>query len=436
MNRQILRLALPNIISNITVPLLGMADLAIAGRTGAATLTIAAMSVGTGIFGMIYWNCAFLRMGASGLTAQAYGARRLDVCADMLLRSTVVALALAALLLALQRPVWDVSAAIIGGSDSIRALAQAYFDVRIWAAPATVWLMALQGWFIGMQDSDTPMAVALLSNVVNIAASYWLAIGCQMGITGIAMGTVAAQYAGLAVSLGVVAVRYRSCVRLASVRRSLNPQALTVFFNINRDIFLRTLCMVIAYTFFTAVSARMGDITLAVNTLLMQLFTLFSYMTDGLAYAAEALVGRFIGERDRARLTLCMRRLLMWGAVVALAYVVVYVGLWRSILALFNPEPEVLEAAGRYVGWIVAVPIVGFAPFMFDGFLIGAAQTTVMRNTVFWATVIYLTTFFALHAGLGMGNTSIWIAFIVFLAGRGLLLWRCTRGLRTITDMV
>lgn len=299
MNRRILRLAIPNIISNITIPLLGMVDTAIAGRLGDGAAAIGAIGIGTTIFNMIYWTCGFLRMGTSGITAQAYGARNLRECTDILVRSMSVAIVLALLLVLLRNPVGRFSLGLMQGSEGARALAAEYFFARIWAAPASISLFAIHGWFIGMQNSKTPMVVSIISNVVNVVFSALFVFRFDMGIAGVAWGTVVAQYTGVAVSWIFWGVYYGRLAKYADLRRSIRLKPMTQFFHINKDIFLRTLCLVTAYTFFTAASSRFGDTVLATNTLLMQLFTLFSYMSDGFAYAAESLAGKYIGAGNR-----------------------------------------------------------------------------------------------------------------------------------------
>lgn len=419
-DREILRLALPNIVSNITIPLLGMADTAIAGRIG-DDANIAALSVGTTIFSMIYWNCAFLRMGTGGITAQAYGAGQPGECANMLARSVWVAAVLALLLLAFQRPIGHASLALMQAGNHVNALAADYFFARVWAAPASVLLLSLQGWLIGMQDARTPMFIAILSNVVNVVFSLWFALGLGWGIAGVAWGTVVAQYTGLLVALVFLWVKYRGYLRLIDLRASLSLVPLVHFLTINRDIFLRTLCVVTAYTFFTAASARFGDTILTTNAVLMQLFTLFSYLSDGFAYAGEALSGRFVGERNAEALRRFMGRLMGWALVIALVFVGAYALCWRQILALFSPSSAIIATAGRYIVWIIAVPLVGAVPFMIDGIMIGATRTRILRNTVFYALAAYLAVFYALAPWIG--NDALWIAFLTFLFARGFFLY-------------
>lgn len=429
MNKAILRLALPSIVSNITIPLLGMIDIAIAGRIGDDS-TIGALAIGTAIFNFIYWNFAFLRMGTSGLAAQAYGAGNKREGAAILGRSLLVALAIALVLLVFNRPIGRLAMKIMeGGSQEMMALAAEYFYARIWAAPAAIGIFSLHGWLTGMQDTTTPMVVSIVNNIINVAASLWFVFGLDMGVAGIAWGTVVAQYVALAITLLIIALRYGDYVRAINFREIFHLEPLVRFFRINSDAFLRTLCVCTVYTCFTAFSARFGDTILATNELLMQLFMLFSYMLDGFCYAAESLTGRFIGERNRERLRRCNRLLLVWCAGVALLYIVAYIFWWQPILSIFTSSPTIMACAEEYIWWIVMVPLVGFIPFLIDGILIGATKTRIMRNTTFFALVAFFVLFFALE-GL-LDNRALWIAFIGFIVVRFVLMLIATRGVDT-----
>ena len=425
MNKAILRLAVPSIVSNVTIPLLGMIDIAIAGRIGDDT-TIGALAIGTAIFNFIYWNFAFLRMGTSGLAAQAYGAGDKRETANILGRSMIAAFGIALLLLLFNRPVGELAMKIMEGSPEVMALAAEYFFVRIWAAPAAIGIFSLHGWLTGMQDTTSPMVVSIVNNVINIGASLWFVFGMDMGVKGIALGTVVAQYVALVVTLAIIAIRYKEHVRGLSLRESLKMEPLVRFFRINSDAFLRTLCVCVVYTCFTAFSARFGDTILATNELLMQLFMLFSYMLDGFCYAAESLTGRFIGERNRASLAHCIRLLAVWCAGVAAIYIVGYIFWWEPILGIFTSSPTIMACAEEYIWWIVMVPLVGFIPFLIDGILIGATKTRIMRNTTFFALGAFFALFFALQATLG--NRALWIAFIGFIVVRFVLMLVATKG--------
>ncbi|MBP3441053.1 MAG: MATE family efflux transporter [Tidjanibacter sp.] len=428
MNRAILRLTIPNIVSNVTIPLLGMIDIAIAGRIGDDT-TIGALAIGTAIFNFIYWNFAFLRMGTSGLAAQAYGAGDKKATANILGRSMIASIGIALLLLLFNRPIGRLAMNIMEGSPEVMSLAAEYFFARIWAAPAAISIFALHGWLTGMQDSVTPMVVSILGNIVNIACSLWFVFGMDMGVVGIAWGTVVAQYTSLLLTLLILLVRYSNYIRGISLRESLRMEPLARFFRINSDAFLRTLSVCTVYTCFTAFSARFGDTILATNELLMQLFMLFSYMLDGFCYAAESLTGRFIGERNRESLRRCIRLLAIWCGGVAALYIVAYIFWWEPILGIFTSSPTIMACAGEYIWWIVMVPLVGFIPFLIDGILIGATKTRIMRNTTFFALVAFFVLFFALESLLG--NRALWIAFIGFIVVRFVLMLVATKGVST-----
>ena len=429
MNRKILALALPNIISNITVPLLGLVDIAIVGHLGDDSL-IGGIAIGTAVFNFIYWNFAFLRMGASGCTAQAYGARNFTEIASVFVRALILALAAALLLVVFQRPIGHAVFLLMDGTPHTMSYAADYFYARIWAAPATISMFAFHGWYIGMQNSRFPMYISIGVNVVNLIFCLWFALGLGWGIVGVAWGTVVAQYSGLVLSIVLWGVYYRRFLRYIRIRECLKLDALLAFFKINRDIFLRTACIVVVYTFFTSASSGMGDTMLAVNTLLMQLFTLFSYLMDGFAYAGESLAGRYTGAHNVQALNRCVRLLLVWGGVVAVLYTGIYAFGWRSVLSLFTESPAILSEAGGYVGWLIAIPLVAFIPFTIDGILIGATRTAVMRDSVFLSTALFFAVYYGFRSVIG--NNALWAAFLLFLIARGILQYFMTYRLKII----
>lgn len=429
MNRKILALALPNIISNITVPLLGLVDIAIVGHLGDDSL-IGGIAIGTAVFNFIYWNFAFLRMGASGCTAQAYGARNFTEIASVFVRALILALAAALLLVVFQRPIGHAVFLLMDGTPHTMSYAADYFYARIWAAPATISMFAFHGWYIGMQNSRFPMYISIGVNVVNLIFCLWFALGLGWGIVGVAWGTVVAQYSGLVLSIVLWGVYYRRFLWYIRIRECLKLDALLAFFKINRDIFLRTACIVVVYTFFTSASSGMGDTMLAVNTLLMQLFTLFSYLMDGFAYAGESLAGRYTGAHNVQALNRCVRLLLVWGGVVAVLYTGIYAFGWRTVLSLFTESPAILSEAGGYVGWLIAIPLVAFIPFTIDGILIGATRTAVMRDSVFLSTALFFAVYYGFRSVIG--NNALWAAFLLFLIARGILQYFMTHRLKII----
>lgn len=420
LNKEILRLALPSIITNITVPLLGMVDVAIVGHIGNASY-IAAIALATMVFNLIYWNFGFLRMGTSGLTAQAYGAGDKAEYLHVLVRGMTIALGAALMLILLQRPIGFLCERWIHSREETLALTLTYFYIRIWAAPATLGLYALKGWFIGMQNAKTPMWIAIVLNLVNILCSLILVFGFHAGIAGVAWGTVIAQYCGLAIAITLWFLKYGELRHDIHIRESLKLSEMVRFFKINGDIFLRTLCLIAVFTFIPYISAEMGDEVLAANTLLMQLFTLLSYIMDGFAYAGESLVGRYIGAKDSESLQKCIRRLLHWGLGLALVFTVLYATCGRGLLGILTSDQAVIDKAMEYILWTVLVPFTGFAAFIYDGIYIGATASKAMRNVMFVATGVFFAAYYALRHSLG--NDGLWIAFLLFLTFRGLLMF-------------
>lgn len=322
-NRQILNIALPAIVSNITVPLLGLVDVAIVGHLGAASY-IGAIAVGGMTFNVIYWIFGFLRMGTSGLTGQALGRRDLTETVRMLCRSLGIAMAVAMALIVLQVPLREASMLVMQPPAEVRRLASIYFNILIWGAPAMLGLFSLSGWYIGMQNSRVPMFIAITQNIINIGASTLLVFGLGLKVEGVALGTLIAQWGGFMMALLLCFVNYRRLRRYFSWQGVWRRDAMAHFFKVNRDIFLRTLCMVAVMLFFTSAGSWQGEVVLAVNTLLMQFYMLFSYVMDGFAYAGEALSGKFYGARNHEALGSTVRRLFWWGAGMAVGFTFVY----------------------------------------------------------------------------------------------------------------
>lgn len=418
MNKRILGLAVPSIISNITVPLLGLVDVSIVGHLGSATY-IGAIAVGGMLFSMIYWIFGFLRMGTSGLTAQAYGRRDLAEVILLFVRSLGIAFGLALLLILLQCPILKVAFTLIDATPAIEELASLYFRICIWGAPAVLGLYSFAGWFVGMQNSRFPMYIAITQNVVNIAASLFFVFIWNRGVAGVAMGTLVAQYAGLLMASLLWYGYYRRLWQKLNWKMLTDYEAMRSFFILNRDIFFRTLCLVAVTTYFTSRGAEQGDIILAVNTLMMQLFTLYSYIMDGFAYAGEALTGRYVGAHNQADLRRMIRTLFAWGVGLALAFTLLYGIGGSSFLSLLTNEQEVLNASSDYFYWVLAIPLAGMAAFLWDGIYIGATASRQMLYSMLVASV----SFFILQGIFQqrMGNHALWMAFIAYLFLRGLV---------------
>lgn len=420
MNKKILQLAIPSIVSNITVPLLGLIDVAIVGHLGSAAY-IGAIAVGGMLFNIIYWLFGFLRMGTSGMTSQAFGRRDLKEVTRVLLRAVGVGLFIALCLLLLQYPIRKIAFLLIDATPEVRELATVYFNICVWGAPAVLGLYGFAGWFIGMQNSRFPMFIAITQNVVNIVASLSFVYLLDMKIEGVALGTLIAQYAGFFMA-SLLWLRYYGRLKIAfRWREIIGKTAMKRFFQVNSDIFFRTLCLVAVTTFFTSTGARQGDVVLAVNTLLMQLFTLFSYIMDGFAYAGEAMTGRYIGARNNTGLQKMIRLLFRWGWGLSLSFTILYMIGGQDFLGLLTNDTTVINAAGSYYYWVLAIPLAGFAAFLWDGILIGATATRLMLYSMLFASGMFFVVYYLFY-GI-MGNHALWMAFLIYLSLRGIMQW-------------
>lgn len=415
MNKQILHIALPSIISNITVPLLALVDTTIVGHLGSASY-IAAIALGGMIFNMIYWLFNFLRMGTGGLTAQAYGANQHQATSYILLRSLTIAGGIALTLLLLQRPIFQVTFHFVTATTEVRSLASIYFNILIWGAPAMLALYSFTGWFLGMQNARIPMCIAITQNVVNIAVSTLLVFGCHLKIEGVALGTLISQYTALLLAVIFCLTKF-DVKQHFELKAILDINMLKRFFQINRDIFLRTLCLIAVTTYFTSAGSTQGELTLAANTLLMQFFIIFSYFMDGFAYAGEALGGRYFGAHDRLNFQRVTRCLFAWGGALSVLFFFIYFLSGTSLLHLLTDDSQVINRAQQYLPIIYFIPLISFAAFLFDGLYIGTTATRYMLISMFCASAA----FFVLINVCTLSNTLLWLAFLVYLGGRGLM---------------
>ena len=456
-NKDILKLAIPSILANITVPLVGMVDIAVAGHLdgtmtagemiSAATM-IGGIAIGSMLFDLLYWNFGFLRVGTGGLAAQAFGRNDRKECARILARALGIALGCALVLIAIQWIFLKASFLVVDCTPQVRELASTYFHIRIWAAPATLCLMAFKGWFIGMQDSVSPMITDFVVNGMNILMSIVLALGIAvglsdaglsgadisgiglsgqdalhagseavtadglpsygrhwlirpMGFSGIAAGTVAAQYSGLLVALLLLLTKYFRTTLSAlcpdDLRQLFRGAETRRFFVMNRDLFIRSLCFIAIYIGFTTISARYGDVLLAVSSILMKLLMIFSYFTDGFAYAGEALTGRYIGAKDGEGLRQTVKWTFVWSMAIAVIFMGVYHFAGTPMLRMMTSDAAVINQARTFMPWLLLMPVVGCAAFTWDGIYIGATASKAIRNAMLWAVIA-----FAGVWGLGM----------------------------------
>lgn len=421
MNKAILRLAIPNIITNITIPLLGMVDLGLMGHMGSARY-VGAIALGGMIFNFLFWGFGFLRMGTSGFTAQAYGRRDIGETAHVLARALFTALAGGVMLVLLQWPIAKAAFAIINSSDELENLAHQYFNIRIYAAPATLCIYVFTGWFIGMQNARLPMILAISINVLNIAFSLLFIRVFNLRSEGIAWANVVSQYTGLVLGLFFVSLYIPKLRKYFKFQQVFDRKAFVNFLSVNKDIFIRTLCLIFTLSFFTTQSANTSDMVLAVNTLLFQFFYFFSYFADGFAYAAEALTGRYVGAGNRTMLISVVKRLLVWGVAIALVFTIIYLSAGQFILGLLTNNEETLACAKPYLFWVVLVPLITFAAFIWDGIYVGATASKAMRNSmVIITTIIFLPAYYLLNPLLG--NNGLWLAMMLFMGARGMFLW-------------
>lgn len=423
LNKDILRLAVPSILANITIPLVGIVDTAIVGHLSDAA-AIGGIAIGTMLFDLMYWNFGFLRIGTSGLTAQAYGRTAASEqpygvsaeCRKILTQSLTIALLAAFFLWAIQWVFVTAVLAVVPCSEAVADVARQYFYIRIWAAPATLSLFALKGWFIGMQDTKSPMAVDILVNVVNMLGSYFLAVHTSLGVVGVAWGTLIAQYSGLLLAIGIMVFKYGIVhIGLREILAAMQWQEIKQMMSLNGNLFVRSLCFMVVYVGFTSLASTYGDTELAVSSVLMKLFMFFSFFVDGFAYAGEALVGRSVGEGERD-LKPIIRLLFNWSIGVGLFFTATYAVFGEECLELITNDADVLCTAEKYMGWLIAMPIVSALAFMWDGIYVGATEGVLIRNAMVWAAVGFVVLYIATYRFCGA--QALYIAYFAHLFAR------------------
>ena len=415
MNKRILQLAVPSILANITIPLVGVVDTAIVGHISDAS-AIGGIAIGTMLFDLLYWNFGFLRVGTSGMTAQAFGRGDRTECTRLLTQSLgIVGIATMAIWV-LQWLFVTAVLACVPCSPEVASFAREYFFVRIWAAPATLSLLAMKGWFIGMQDTVSPMAVDILVNVVNMVVSYVLAVHTPLGPIGVAYGTLVAQYSGLVLAVMILWLKYHLQSTRAELRAALRWDQMRRLMQLNGNLFIRSLCFMVVYVGFTSLASKYGDTELAVSAILMKLFMLFSYFVDGFAFAGEALVGRYIGERAPRMTRRAVRLLFNWSLGVGLIFTAVY-ALWGDdCIRLITTDMMVIDGARPYMAWLIAMPIVSTLAFMWDGVYVGATAGIQIRNSMIWAAVAFVGAYLACYRWIGV--QAIYVAYFAHLLAR------------------
>ncbi len=416
-NKEILAISVPSIVTNITTPLLGLVDTAIAGHMGNASY-IGAIAVGGSLFNMLYWLFGFLRMGSSGMTAQAYGADDRRQQSRVLHQALTVGIMAGIVMITCQSLIVSLGLDFMDVSGTTRGMASLYFHILIWGAPAVLCNYALCGWLVGMQNSAATMWISIVINVSNIAVSCLLVYVFHFGIAGLASGTLVSQWCGFMLGVGIAFGHYR--VERLGMKEIIKWETLKRFFRVNSDIFLRTVCLVAVTMWFTRVGAMQGDVMLAVNALLMQFFTIFSFFMDGFAFAGEALVGKYIGAGMRSELRARIFALCKWGAGIALLFTILYAVGGSRLLILLSDDAYVVSAAGDYIWWVVTIPAAGFLAFSYDGIFIGATATRDMLFSMLSATLIFFIVYNVAFPRIG--NDGLWLAFVCYLFTRGVIL--------------
>ncbi len=415
-NRDVWRIALPMILSNLTVPLLGMTDTGVTGHLG-SEVYLAAVAIGATIFSVLYTGVNFLRMGTTGIAAQSYGAHDYVKLRTSLGQAVVVALLIASTLLLVHRPLGAFAVELIGADSEIRRIALEYFNIRIWSAPGTLINYALIGWFLGTQNARVPLLMFLTINFTNIVLDLVLVLGFGMKVDGVALASVVAEYAGLTVGAACLVGTLEKHPGHWRLDRLTRIRRYGRFFSVNANLFVRTLALMFALTFMTAQGARLGATILAANALLMNLQNLTAFALDGIAHAAEALVGKAVGARRRDALVRAVLLTLRWSVGFATALALAYVLLGPLLIRLLTDLDDVRATALRYLPWLIASPLISVWSFLYDGVFVGATRAKEMRNIMLLAAVVFLVTWVLAKS---FGNHGLWFAFMVFLGVRGI----------------
>lgn len=419
MNKDILKLAIPNIISNISVPLLSTVDTALMGRM--SELHIGAVGIGAMVFNFIYWNFGFLRMGTTGITAQAYGRQSDEAISRTLGQAFVVVLVVAIGILLFQYPLGEAGFYLMNISESQYDLVTEYFYIRVWAAPATLGLYALMGWFFGMQNAIYPLILTVVINIVNIVLSFFFIVHWNMDVDGVAYGTLIAQYVGLFLGLWLFYKKYGYLWRHFQQKAILEWQALKQFLVINRDIFIRTFLLTLAFGFFYSQSSEGGEMILAVNVILLQFFNWMAYGVDGFAFASESLVGKYKGANDKSKTEKAIYLSFAWGMGLAALYAIAYGFFGENLLYVFTNQQDVIDAAIPFLIWMGVFPLLSTPCFIWDGVFIGLTASKSLRDSMLLAFAVFILCWYLFEPIYG--NHGLWLAMLVFMVARGLFQW-------------
>lgn len=429
-HRRTWRIALPVIITNVSVPVLGIVDTAVVGRLPGPEY-VGSVAVGALIFSLLYHGCNFLRMGTTGLTAQSFGARDGQEVRTWLVRALLLGLVIGIAMVALQWPIFEISALIVGPSDTVRPLAREYFMIRIWAAPAALINYALLGWFFGVQNTRAALITQIYMNGINVILDLWFVMGLGWGVAGVAWATLIGESTAAALGL-VLAVRHLNRLGGHFNRDEIFKTApLKRMLNINRDIFLRSMCLQAVFVILTAIGARMSDTILAVNAILLQLQVFVAYALDGFATAAEALTGEAKGARSKVRFKAAVKASFIWALIFAICFCVLTALLGPSVIDALTTIESIRTTAREYLIWSIFLPLVSVWSFQLDGIFIGCTWSREMRNSMAISLLVYLLSLPVLVPAFG--NHGLWAAFMLLMAARAITMgWLLPRLSREI----
>lgn len=417
MNRQILQLAIPSIISNITVPLLGLVDVAITGHMGDSRY-MAAIAVASMIFNLLYWLFSFLRFGTGGLTAQAYGRQDTQECGALLIRSHTTCLMIALAMVVMQVPILKLAIMVIAPEADLIEHITHYYNICIWGTLPSLALYAFNGWYVGMQNTRLPMIISISQNIVNIALSYMFVYWLGMKIEGVALGTLLAQWIGVIIASVFASRKYAHILHNINLREALHLEQMKQFFKVNRILFYRTLFLIAVNLYFIKAGAKGGAVILSVNSVLMQMFILYSYISDGFAFAAEALCGKYYGAGDKGNFNHALRLIWYWGIGLMVLYTVAYAFLGNNFVATLTDDETVRLAACEFLPWAIAIPLCGLGAFIWDGIFVGMTETRGMLIGTMSGAITFFLFYQLLYPTLG--NHALWLAFNAYLLMRGL----------------
>ena len=414
-HRQIIQLAFPMIISNLSTPLLGLVDTAVMGHLDTPQF-LGGVALGGLIFSFIYWGFGFLRMGTTGLTAQAFGNRDHNEIKSILGRALLISTVISILILASQFPVRIISFWLIESSAPLERLASRYYDIRIWSAPATLSLYVLLGWFLGLQDVKSPLYIVLVTNLCNIFLDILLVVYLKMDVNGVAFASVLAEYSGMLFAVFLLQRKIKTFHSSWSWSRVIDPEKLKNLLIINNNIFIRTLCLIFAFAFFTAQGAKFGETILAANAILLNFLMLMAFALDGFAHAAEALVGRALGASDKTLLNRTVLTAALWSCFVAFNFSVAYAVFGMHLINILTSLDDVRNATYQYLPWVIFMPMASFACYLLDGIFIGATLTREMRNTMLFSILLcFLPTWYFFQY---LHNHGLWLTLTVFMLAR------------------